>query len=339
MSTGKKIVRVYTVDETKHGLMIDDNTSTLQLINTIAKKINLKDESHFAIFEVKGEEERCLGPDEKPVAIGERWCQNNPSLKNSMDSPTNVPTPGEPRLVFKKKLFVRDEDEPESKDYDKVAKHMLYMQALHSVIAGEYPCSVEDAVRLAALQMQVIYGDHNPSNHVSGFFGQNVSSFIPKPLLVQKPGKEWESLIFKGHVNKKGLPAEDAENEYLCIVKAWQHYGTKYFKNCRTISKNKSLPPKVMIGINVDGIVLANPKEKQQQYGTYAYTDLLSWTSTQSGAQGTFSFEFGTANDSTKFSFETKHADAINDLVQSYVDVLIQMIKLDIGNETASPRE
>jgi len=337
MSTaGKKIVRVFMVDgTTKHGLMIDENTSAAQLINTVAKKINLHDESHFALFEVKGDEERCLTPEEKPVAIAERWSHNNPSLKSS---DTNV-SPGEPRFVFKKKIFVRDEDEQDIKDYDKVAKHMLYIQALQCVIEGEYPCSVDDAVRLAALQAQVIYGDHNPASHVPGFFGQNVSSFIPKPLLPQKQVKEWESLIFKAHANKKGLPDEEAEGEYLSIVKAWSYYGTKYFKNCRVISKNKNLPPKVMIGINVEGIVLANSKEKLQQYANFSFTDLLSWTATPNGAQGTFSFEHGTANDATKYTFETRHADAINDLVQSYVDVLIQMIKLDIGNETVSPRE
>ena len=73
---------------------------------------------------------------------------------------------------------------------------------------------------------------------------------------------------------------------------------------------------------------------------SFTLSQLLSWSTTHSGAAGTFSFEVtGPNGEIVKYSFETKHADAINDLVQSYVDVLINMIKLDIGHETASPRE
>jgi len=291
------------------------------------------------LFEVRGEEERCLATEEKPAAVVDRWAQLIPaSLKNSAPDPTgNV---GELRLVFKKKIFVRDEDEQDTRDYDKVAKHLLYIQALHSVIEGEYPCTADDAVKLAGLQMQVIYGNHVPDTHMPGFFGQNLSSFVPKPLMPLKPAKDWEPLILKAHMQRKGLPPEEAETEYLNIVKSWPLYGTKYFKNCKTTSKNKMLPQKVMIGVNLDGIVLANYKDKEQQIGVFFFTDLLSWSTTHSGAAGTFSFEVtGPNGEIVKYSFETKHADAINDLVQSYVDVLINMIKLDIGHETASPRE
>jgi len=339
MTTGKKLVRVYTVDETKHGFVVDENISAAQLSKEVAKKIGLNDvDSHYAIFETRGIEERCLSLDEKPVLISEKWSPTATLLKSSVDPSNN--SGAEFRLVFKKKIFSRGEDEPDAKEYDVVDKHMLYIQALHDVIEGEYPCSPEDAIKLAALQTQVIYGDHNPTAHIPGFFGPSLCNFIPKSLMPQKPAKEWEALVFKAHLGKKGLPAGDAETDYLNIVKAWPHYGTKYFKNCRPLSKNK-LPQKVMIGVNLDGIIIANNKDKDQSFNTYYYADLLSWsTSHNNGAQSTFTFEVCSTNnnDSTKYVFETRHADAINDLVQSYVDVLIQMIRMDIG-ETTSPRD
>jgi hypothetical protein len=339
MTTGKKVVRVFMVDETKHGFGVDEHATSAQLIKEVAVKIALKEDQHFALFEVRGDEERCLAADEKPAAVVERWAQLMPStLKNSAD-PTNNNL-GEFRLVFKKKIFVRDEDESDSRDYDKVAKHLLYIQALHSVIEGEYTCTPEDAVKLAGLQMQVIYGNYNASTHMPGFFGQNLSSFVPKPLMPLKPTKEWELLIVASHKIRTGMSSEEAEMEYLNIVKSWPLYGTKYFKNCKLTTKNKLLPQKVNIGVNLDGIVLANHKDKEQQLGVYYFTDLLSWSTTHNGAQSTFTFEVaGQNNEPVKYTFETKHAEAINDLVQSYVDVLINMIKLDIGHETASPRE
>jgi len=341
MTTGKKVVRVFMVDETtKHGFVIEEQTTSAQLIKDVAVKIGLKEDNHFALFEVRGEDERCLSPEEKPAAVVDRWAQLIPSSLKSSAEPLSSNL-GEFRLVFKKKIFVRDEDEQDTRDYDKVAKHLLYIQALHSVIEGEYQCSPDDAVKLAGLQMQVIYGNYSADTHMPGFFGQNLTSFVPKPLMPLKPSKEWEILILKAHMIRKGMQAEEAETEYLNIVKSWPLYGTKYFKNCKLITKNKQLPQKVNIGVNLDGIVLANYKDKEQQLGVYYFTDLLSWSTTHNSAQSsTFTFEVGGPNcEPVKYSFETKHADAINDLVQSYVDVLINMIKLDIGHETASPRE
>jgi len=325
MSSIKKLVRVFLVDgESKHGLMVEDTITAAQLVEVTANKVHLNDWSHFAIFENRGDEERCLGVEEKPVFISEKWTT---SLKTSNDNLI------EPKFVFKKKVFLRDEDEFDT--VDPVAKHLSYIQTVHSVIEGEYPCSIEDSIALAGLQTQVIYGAHNPANHVSGFFGQNLKNFVPKLLLPLKPAKEWETLIFKNHVKRLGMSSEDAKSEYLATVKQWPFYGTTYFKGCRTISKSKNIPPKLALGINLDGIVLVSNKDKQQTISQHPFTDLLSWNV----LQDSFTFEFGTTNDFTKYSFATTHAHAINDLMQSYVDALLQMIKVEIGNATTSPRE
>lgn len=69
-------------------------------------------------------------------------------------------------FILKKKIFLRDDDREMT---DPVAKHHVYLQALWSVIESEYPCTIEDAVRLAGLQVQIVYGDHKPGSHTAGF--------------------------------------------------------------------------------------------------------------------------------------------------------------------------
>ncbi len=71
-----------------------------------------------------------------------------------------------PKFIFKKKTFIRDDDRELE---DPVARHLLYIQALANVISGDYPTSPEQSVKLAGLQVQVVYGDHNTSVHVAGF--------------------------------------------------------------------------------------------------------------------------------------------------------------------------
>lgn len=44
------------VDETKHGLMVEESITAMQLVKEVAKKIRLDDDTHFAIFETRGTE-------------------------------------------------------------------------------------------------------------------------------------------------------------------------------------------------------------------------------------------------------------------------------------------
>lgn len=37
-------------------------------------------------------------------------------------------------------------------------------------MTGRYPCSQDEAVEFAALQLQITFGDHNPQSHHAGFF-------------------------------------------------------------------------------------------------------------------------------------------------------------------------
>lgn len=171
--------------------------------------------------------------------------------------------------------------------------------------------------------MQVTYGDHNPTTHIPGFLTQNLHNFIPKQLIVLKPAKEWEGLIFKAHARNTGKSADDAKGEYLDIVKLWPYYGTTFYPPCKTTSSGKAkLPAKVIIGVNAEGILLLKAKDKEL-ISTHPFTEVCSWASSQT----TFAFEFGSTNESTKYCFETKQGAIIASTIQTYIDILVQMLK------------
>src|SRR4051794_17917650 len=54
--------------------------------------------------------------------------------------------------------------------------------------------------QLAGLQVQVVYGDHNPTTHVPGFLTNNkdIANFIPVELYPQRKPAAWEEAILKG---------------------------------------------------------------------------------------------------------------------------------------------
>jgi hypothetical protein len=56
---------------------------------------------------------------------------------------------------------------------------------------------------------------------------------------------------------------------------------------------------------------------------THPFTEICSWASSSS----TFAFEFGSQTESQKYTFETKQGAIIASTIQTYIDILVQMLK------------
>lgn len=305
----KKVVRIHFLDNSVKAFAIDENTTAQKLKEIVVEKVELKEQGCFALFERKDGWERCLEDDEKPCELMALWVQK-PASEGGQENST--------AFIFKKKIFLRD-DEKEMQD--PVAKHLVYIQALYSVVESEYPCSIDDSIRLAGLQVQIVYGDHKPTSHMVGFLTQNLKQFVPKDLFPQKRPQEWEQSIFKAHEKNIGKSAEDAKTEYLDIVKQWPYYGTTFFPPCKSIG-SKKIPPKVIIGVNAEGILLLSKKDKDL-VSTHPFTEICSWASSST----TFAFEFGSQTESQKYTFETRQGAIIASTIQTYIDILVQMLK------------
>jgi len=301
----RKVARVHFMDDSIRAFAVDEICTAEQLKTTIVERIGMKEDSCFAIFERKDGWERCLESDEKPCDLMALWTDNN-----------SVPNKA-PAFVFKKKIFLRDDQREMS---DLIAKHHVYIQAQHSVIESDYPCSIEDVVKLAGLQVQIIYGDHKSGTHAVGFLSANLKQFVPKDVYSQRKPNDWENLIFRAHASNTGKSEEDAKTEYLDIVKQWPFYGTTFYPPCKTIG-SKKIPNKVIIGVNAEGILLL--KKDKDLVSTHPFTEICSWASSST----TFAFEFGSQTESQKYTFDTKQGAIIAASIQTYIDILVQMLK------------
>jgi len=145
-------------------------------------------------------------------------------------------------------------------------------------------------------------------------------------LFSSKKPNDWEALILKQHsllcLQQKPLSAEEAKLEYIEFVRSFEHYGTTFFPPCKTVN-NRILPSKVTIGVNYEGIKTFKIKTKDAYITKHLFTDIYSWSSSAS----TFAFEYGTQYESTKFTFETKHGAIIASTIQTYIDMLVQLLK------------
>lgn len=67
------------------------------------------------------------------------------------------------KFVLKREAMCSREYERQIKD--EVAIKLLYGEARNNVISGRYPCSWDEAVKLAALQLQITYGNFQAGKH------------------------------------------------------------------------------------------------------------------------------------------------------------------------------
>lgn len=308
------------MDDSCRAFAIDINTSAHQLRDIVVEKIGLKEDGCFALFEKRDDWERCLEPDERPADLMDQWEKFDTKKKGDKDKE-------DCKFIFKKKIFLKDDDREME---DPVAKDLVYKQAVYNVINSYYPATVEEAVKLACYQFQIVYGNYNPDIHVTGFLTQNnqLKNFVPKQLYSQKKASEWESLILKQLQSMPKSNPEDCKAFYLDIVKQWSYYGTTFYPPCKALNRGLG---KVIIGVNYEGIRLLKPKNKEL-ISEHLFTEICSWAS----SSGTFAFEFGNQNESQKYTFDTKHGVIIASTIQTYIDILVQMLKNGDDDEEES---
>ncbi|TPX43817.1 hypothetical protein SeMB42_g04568 [Synchytrium endobioticum] len=160
-------------------------------------------------------------------------------------------------------VFRRNATIPKSVDRkiaDDAVLRLLYGEAKENVIAGRYPCTTSDAVTLAGIRMQIIYGDHDGRKHGPGFITSagSLQNMIPSPLLPRMQPEEWESLILKEHQKYNGKSAMIARMLYLQYVRQWSCYGSAWFPACREVPPGgffEFRTQKWLLGLNAEGFV------------------------------------------------------------------------------------
>lgn len=329
--SNKVTIKVHLLDGSFKTLMVDaEQTTAASLLRTVSEKVNLMDKDMwgFGLFvqRLNGGSERSLEDEEFP-------CKNIvwdikgveaeiASFTAQRQAWEDVKKQWEThfRYVFKRRLFMKDESlsaENES------LVHMLYIQAVHDVLSGDYPCQMEDAITLGALKMQVDFGDFDQNKHISGYLtstsagGSKLSRFIPTPLVSQRAGSELEQDLFAEFRQLSNVSKVDAQLRYLNHVRKWFIYGSLFWNVKTSADNNMGLPTQLVLAVNCDGIHLLQAETKEL-ISSHSYTDVFSW------AYKINAFAFVSGNVSrSKYQFETDAGKDIGRTLQAYVDVLL----------------
>eukprot|EP00698_Gefionella_okellyi_P010464 TRINITY_DN2716_c0_g1_i3.p1 TRINITY_DN2716_c0_g1~~TRINITY_DN2716_c0_g1_i3.p1 ORF type:complete len:497 (-),score=72.45 TRINITY_DN2716_c0_g1_i3:1448-2908(-) len=210
----------------------------------LASKLELREHQLFSLAEASD--------------AGDRWLSMDRTL-----SEENVKE--QSRLVFKAK-FVKSPLQLT----DRLALGMLYDDTKQRIFSLTVPLSVNDAVQMAALQVQIAFGDHDSQKHKPGFL--TLASFMPFSFNVDS--SVLQARIFRVHALHRGMQAEAAKLLYIQLARKRPMFGVDLFP-AQVDGKAK------IIGIAEQGVYIFN--ETIQCQGEFPFETIAHCTITSGG--------------------------------------------------------
>eukprot|EP01124_Arcella_intermedia_P012007 TRINITY_DN1832_c0_g1_i1.p1 TRINITY_DN1832_c0_g1~~TRINITY_DN1832_c0_g1_i1.p1 ORF type:complete len:2470 (-),score=665.52 TRINITY_DN1832_c0_g1_i1:45-7454(-) len=291
-------LRIKLRDETTKMVVIDDSLSVREISDMIGEKIGLKNSAS----------EYCLRkPDQPGMSKAPAWLVETQTLHEQDITE-------EEELVYAKRLFFSDDNI--DKD-DPFSLHLLYVESLKAIIDGKYPVTRNDAKDFAAIQMQITYGDHDPSKHKPGFLDPNL--FLP---LLYRKDKKIQAEIFRDHKKLVGMSDMNAKYRYCQLVRSLKSYGITFFdcreKQTKGKQKNDKKSDRILIGVTKEKILKVDP-ETQRTIKEWTFEQMRRW----SFAHGFFTLDFGDYEDDY-ITVITEEGEALAQLIASYIDQILK---------------
>lgn len=298
-------IRVHLINRTAINIQADTWTTVQDVNAAIEKELGVKDGTPFTVYEVDDEEsERVLDDSDRVLDIISYWEREVQKRKTKKYTPSY-------QFVYKMRLFFDIQED------DVSAVELAYYQAVSDVTDSRYPCSETDAIRLAALEAQEKFGDHQDGSDV---FGENLALYVQAKYYDEDSKDHMKDLIYHAYKELKGYTPLEAKLNYLDYVKAWKIYGSAYFLTRPQNTRHTKFPPEVVIAVNAKGVLIVDPESKDF-LKEYPYSEIVTWGHSST----TFVLVVGNLIRSRKIFFATDQGLELNSLIHAYVNKLLEV--------------
>jgi myosin-7 len=299
------VVRVWFLDDKYTMLKVDSWLTAEEFEEMIAHKLGIQDARSFSIFEVSStEEERVLDADERILDLVAYWQRMEAEERQRKGKGAEIE---EFKFFFKVRLFFDVEDD------DTSAIEMMYIQAKHDVVDARYPCTEQDSVTLAALQVQEEFGDCPSDPSTCTYLRGNLDRFVAARYFEDGRETEIESQIMTLYGKLTGYSQLEARLSYLDYVKSWKIYGSSYY--FAEPQNNREFPSEVVLAINNKGILVVDPETKDF-LAEYPYQNVVTW----GHSANSFVVVTGNMSRQVKVYFKTDQGKEMNQMVRQYVE-------------------
>jgi len=290
--------RFHFMDGQFHTVEFDPSSTAAEVLNLVINKIGLREGAGgYAIYEVLGQQERSLLPDEKVADVMSKWDKYRAAGGTlSRQSRHHM-------FLFKKHLFLDEYIDLR----DPVEKELLYYQVLCDLRSDRFPVTDMEAVMLCALRAQIELTDFSGE----GDYRQVMSHCLPPRLLVNLQ----KDHVSMHHQSLLGMSVEEAKQAFLNLIQCWPLHRATLFDVNQTFTSN--WPRNLWLGVDQRGVHLLEAKTRNV-LTSYEFETVMDYTPSINHLL------FITGNDKkqSKVILNTSQAFQISNLIREYTEVL-----------------
>ncbi|KAI9224863.1 hypothetical protein BC828DRAFT_435962 [Blastocladiella britannica] len=301
-----RTLRVRLLDGTIKTVLIDDSLPVLLLSQSVCAKIGIANADEYSLA-LENQTDFAMAKRTKSSDLMDDVAWLNPERSLPEQGVDEAAT-----LLLKKKFFYSDQMIDRT---DPIQLHLIYQQSRDGIISGRHPCTLEEAVQFAALQTQIVHGNHEDGKHKAGFL--NLREFLPEEY---RKTKEVEKRIYVEHRKLHSVPELTAKHRYVQLCRSLKTYGVTFFAvKEKDPKKNKIIAR--LVGISKDSILRCDGETKEVLQ-SWPLTSLRRWAASPS----MFTMDFGDYQDAF-YSVQTNQGEQMSQLIAGYIDIIIKRKK------------
>nr|XP_020479722.1 unconventional myosin-VIIb-like [Monopterus albus] len=235
-------------------LNLDSSSTSAEVCQAVADKIDLKDTYGFSLYIGFNDKIWSLGSCGKHVLDVVSQCEQE--MRRQGQEEKKAPW----RLFIRKELFKPWHD----CSVDPVSTHLIYRQIITGIKLGEYTSEKEDDyVQLAARHYYIQFGSAYNKESVQ----RVVEECIATPLIESKSMTKWMQLIssevLQGPYVNGRQSAESVKGELVdSIQQKWPHYFSRFYEVTMTAGPPLS-KSRFVVAVNWSGILFMDEREKR----------------------------------------------------------------------------
>jgi len=327
---------IWFKDSTQTSVMVRSQTRCDQVVQMIAKRLELDQPENYAIFQVeeeKGKKRQKMKKSvkkekEKPLLRKEMLealdkepvnavCE---SMERILDIVSFLERFGRRRkrrlnLVFRCKLIAQNLD-------SKLGKHgwrLQYAEANEVLVRGYTNINMQDAYDLAAVQVACEHGAQPTQYFTNNLIVKQLDRYLPRELLLEKTFNSLaaEVKILTTHIAYEKFSKVDGYMEYCRRVRELSplFYGCSFYSVFLISRVREDINTALTLAICEKGLILLK-RDTTEVVQMYELEQILSY----GFRKESFLFVGGHLLQQKRFNFLTKQAKEINDLLLAHIN-------------------
>ncbi|XP_037950107.1 myosin-VIIa isoform X2 [Teleopsis dalmanni] len=284
------------------------NCTSSELISVIKKKIGLQESSMgYGIYEVLGNFERSLQPDEKVTDVMAKWERyRTASMQALLNEPNNATNYRYQQhiFLFKKHLFF----DGFINLNDPVEKELLYHQILHNLRSERFPITEIEAIMITALQAQLEHGDYEEFNIDYKIIA---SHCLPPRFVPNIP----HDAVAMHHQSLRGMLPAETKKSFLNLIQSWPLHRSTIFDVMQTFTSN--WPRVLWLAVDQNGIHLLEHRSRNVLCSHY-FDSIISYSPNVNSIM----IITGSEVKQSKVILSTSQAFQIATLIKEYLELL-----------------